>query len=114
LATIAYFPLPIRPRLRVLAGVLGTLCGHEVEIWVFGFAYYYLHHHVNFGSLVGNYNGSRMDSVYFSFACYKRSGFGDIRFLAGLVGLLLKTWSASFMFLEMTRYWRESPSGKRK
>ncbi|MGH1439348.1 MAG: ion channel [Cellvibrionaceae bacterium] len=113
--------LAIRPRLRVLAGVFGTLCGHVVEIWVFGFAYYFLHHHDSFGSLMGNYHGSIMDSVYFSFACYTSLGFGDIepigdiRFLAGLeglVGLLLITWSASFMFLEMTRYWRESPEQK--
>ena len=115
--------LPIRPRLRVLVGVFGTLCAHVVEIWIFGFAYYYLHHHDKFGSLVGNFTGSLMDSVYFSFACYTTLGFGDIepngdiRFLAGLeglVGLLLITWSASFMFIEMTRYWREPPREKRK
>lgn len=108
--------LNIRPRLRVLFGVLGTLCGHVIEIWIVGFAYYWLHHKADFGSLEGNFNGSLMDSVYFSFACYTSLGFGDIepigdiRFLAGLeglVGLVLITWSASFMFLEMTRYWRE-------
>ena len=36
--------------------------------------------------------------------------FGYIRFLAGieaLTGLLLITWSASFLFLEMQRFWRD-------
>jgi hypothetical protein len=35
---------------------------------------------------------------------------GPIRFLFGtesLAGLLLITWSASFTFLEMERFWRE-------
>ncbi len=108
--------LPIRPRLRVLFGVFGALCGHVLEVWVFGLAYYLMNLDARFGTLQGNYNGSLMDSVYFSFSSYTSLGFGDIeplgdiRFLAGLealVGLLLITWSASFMFLEMTRYWRE-------
>ena len=35
---------------------------------------------------------------------------GPIRFLSGteaLTGLFLITWSASFTFLEMERFWRE-------
>jgi hypothetical protein len=35
---------------------------------------------------------------------------GPIRFLNGteaLTGLVLITWSASFTFLEMTRFWRD-------
>ncbi len=108
--------LPIRPRLRVLFGVVGAICGHVIEVWVFGLAYYLMNLDTRFGTLQGNFNGSLMDSVYFSFSSYTSLGFGDIeplgdiRFLAGLealVGLVLITWSASFMFLEMTRYWRE-------
>lgn len=108
--------LRIRPRLRVLIGVFGALCGHVLEIWLYGFGYWWLHHFGGLGGLQGNYEGSLMDSVYFSLSTYTSLGFGDIeplgdlRFVAGLealVGLLLITWSASFMFLEMTRYWRE-------
>lgn len=49
-------------------------------------------------------------------------GFGDIipigaaEILTGfeaLIGLGFITWSASFTFLEMQRYWRESPQNKR-
>ena len=108
--------LKIKPKLRVLAGVFGAFCGHVLEIWVFGIVYHYLHHHQDFGLLQGNHDGSLMDSVYFSFSSYTSLGFGDIepigdlRFLAGLealVGLMLITWTASFVFLEMTRYWRK-------
>jgi hypothetical protein len=47
--------------------------------------------------------------------CYTTVGFGDvspvgpIRFLAGtsaLTGFVMITWSASFTFLEMERFWR--------
>jgi hypothetical protein len=64
---------------------------------------------------VGNHNGSLMDSVYFSFTTYSSLGFGDvepigdIRFLVGLealTGLVLIAWTASFMYLEMSRYWK--------
>jgi hypothetical protein len=107
--------LSIRPRLRVVAGVFAALCGHVLEIWLFGFAYYFLNRAPAFGELKGNFNGSLLDSVYFSFSTYTSLGFGDIepmgaiRFLAGLealIGLVLITWSASFMYLEMTKYWR--------
>ncbi len=108
--------LRIRSRLKVLLGVMGALCAHVIEIWAFGFGYYWLHHHEKFGVLEGNFDGSLMHSVYFSFTCFTTLGIGDIepigdiRFLVGLeglVGLVLITWSASFMFIEMTRYWKE-------
>jgi len=60
-----------------------------------------------------------MDCVYLSFVTYTTVGDGDvfvngyIRYLTGveaLTGLILVTWSASFLFLEMQRYW----SGRRR
>ena len=56
------------------------------------------------------------DAVYFSFTNYTALGYGDIeqggqlRFLAGMeaiTGLSLITWSASFMFMEMMKFWEE-------
>ena len=108
--------LNIRPRLRILFGVFGALCGHVLEIWLFGIGYYWINKSGVDGSLAGNYDGSLMDSIYFSFSSYTSLGIGDIepmgslRFLSGLealLGLVLISWTASFMFLEMTRYWRE-------
>lgn len=108
--------LQIRARLRIVVGVFGALCGHVAEIWLFGFAYYGLNQLDRFGNLIGSYDGSLMASVYFSFSTYTSLGFGDIepvgdlRFLAGLealLGLVLITWTASFLYLEMRRYWVE-------
>jgi len=57
-----------------------------------------------------------MDCVYFSFTTFTTVGFGDIqptgdlRFLTGiesLTGLVLITWTASFLFVEMQKFWNE-------
>ena len=53
---------------------------------------------------------------YLSFASFTTVGFGDVyatgnlRFLTvleSLTGLVLITWSASFIYLQMERYWRK-------
>jgi hypothetical protein len=68
----------------------------------------------DYGNLVGNFDNSLLDCSYFSFTTYTTVGYGDIeplgnvRFLSGLealTGLVLITWSASFMFIEMQRFW---------
>ena len=108
--------LKIKHRLRVIIGVFGTICAHIVEVWIFGIAIYFMISSGNFGSLGGNFDGSLIDCVYFSFTNYTTVGYGDIepfgsiRFLAGLeaiTGLSLITWSASFMFMSMTKFWEE-------
>jgi hypothetical protein len=56
-----------------------------------------------------------LDAVYLSATTYSTLGYGDlvprgpIRFLLGteaVVGFVMITWSASFAYLEMARYWR--------
>ena len=105
--------LQIKHRLRVIVGVFGTICAHVIEIWMFGLAFYLLTQYGDFGSLGSNFDGSLIDSVYFSFTNYTTVGYGDIepfgalRFLAGvesLTGLSLITWSATFMFIEMSKF----------
>ena len=59
--------LKIKHRLRVIVGVFGTICAHIIEIWMFGIAFYLMTQYGDFGSLEGNFNGSLIDSVYFSF-----------------------------------------------
>ena len=109
--------LPIPHRFRVVLGVFGSLFAHVVEIWLFAIGYYVMITEGRFGSLTGNFNNSLMDCAYFSFSTYTTLGFGDIepmghvRFLAGLealTGLVLITWSASFMFIEMQKFWKDS------
>jgi hypothetical protein len=93
--------------------VFGTICAHVIEIWMFGLAFYLLTQYGDFGSLGSNFDGSLIDSVYFSFTNYTTVGYGDIepfgvlRFLTGvesLTGLSLITWSATFMFIEMSKF----------
>ncbi len=106
--------LTMRHRFRVVFGVFGSLCAHVIEIWLFAFAYYLMVHSDDFGTLQGNFEGKLIDCAYFSFTTYTSLGFGDIepigdiRFLAGLeslTGLVLITWTASFMFIEMKKFW---------
>ena len=106
--------LRIKHRLRVLIGVFGTICAHIIEICLFGLACYLMMRDGGFGDLTGSCDGSLVDSIYFSFTNYTTVGYGDIapqgslRFLAGveaITGLSLITWSASFMFMEMTQFW---------
>lgn len=106
--------LTLKHRFRIVLGVFIALVAHAAEVWIFGTAYYLMNQAEDWGYLQGNFNGSLLDSVYFSFTCYTTLGFGDItpfgdlRFLAALeslTGLVLVTWTASFLYLEMTRYW---------
>lgn len=108
--------LNIKHRLRILFGVFGALIAHVVEIWAFAFGYYLMIHYGDFGTLEGHFDKSLMDCSYFSFVTYTSLGFGDIvakgdiRFLAGLealTGLVLISWTASFMFLEMQKLWKD-------
>ncbi len=101
-------------RYRIVLGVIGSLIAHAIEIWIFAIAYFFMHHSGHWGYLEGNFTGSFMDCVYYSFAVFSTLGFGDIqpigdiRYLTGiesLTGLLLIAWSASFLYFEMHRYW---------
>lgn len=99
---------------RMLVAVFGILVAHTVQVWIFALAYYGLHHAEGWGQLIGNFNGSLLDCAYFSFTTFTTLGYGDIEALGplrhltgieGLTGLVLITWSASFLFVEMQRYW---------
>lgn len=106
--------LKIRHRVRVLFGVFAALAAHTLEVLVYGATYYLMDGGSDWGSLKGNFDGTLFSAVYFSFTAFTTLGLGDIeptgnmRLLVGiesLAGFLLITWSASFLFLEMTRYW---------
>ncbi|MDG2271110.1 MAG: potassium channel family protein [Halioglobus sp.] len=106
--------LPQRHRLRIVLGVLIVLAAHAIEMWLFGIVYYLMNKADDWGYLAGNFNGELLDCVYFSFTAYTSLGFGDIvphgdlRFLAALealTGLVLITWTASFLYLRMTKDW---------
>ncbi|ATI02489.1 MULTISPECIES: potassium channel family protein [Cycloclasticus] len=110
-----YIPkMKLKHRLRILFGVFTALIAHAVEVWVFAFAFYFMHHSEGWGHLEGNFDGSLLDCTYLSFTTFTTLGFGDIqpigdlRHLTGLeslTGLVLITWTASFLYYEMQRYW---------
>lgn len=104
----------IRHRFRILVSVFAALIAHSLEVCVFAIAYFFYHRTEGWGSLNGNYDGSMMDSIYYSFTTFTTLGFGDIeplgdiRYLTGLeslTGLVMITWTASFLYYEMQRYW---------
>ncbi|MFS1523030.1 ion channel [Microbulbifer sp. 2304DJ12-6] len=104
----------LRYNVGLMIGVFGALLAHVAEIWLFAYSYYFMVNSPYFGTLIGNFNGSLLDCAYFSFTTYTSLGFGDIephghlRFTAGLealTGLMMITWTASFMFVKMQRHW---------
>tara|TARA_R110000823_G_scaffold16013_4_gene51411 strand:- start:579 stop:1037 length:459 start_codon:yes stop_codon:yes gene_type:complete len=108
-----------RHHFRLVVAVLGVLLAHTAEVWVFAGAYFFMHHADTWGLLTGNFDGSFLDCIYFSFSTFTTVGYGDIepigelRFLTGiegLTGLVLITWSASFLFVKMQRYWTGNES----
>lgn len=106
--------LRTRYSFRVLVGVFGALIAHAVEVFLFAVAYYVIHWYTDWGYLEGRFDGSLLDCIYFSFTTFTTLGYGDIeavgdmRHLTGLqalTGFVLITWTASFLYLEMQKYW---------
>ena len=104
----------VAPRYRVLLGVFAILIAHAIEIWVFAIGYY-ISVTLGHGGLYGMTTSDLLsDCVYVSWIAYTTVGFGDVvasgdlRFLPGLealTGFVLITWSASFLFIEMQKFW---------
>ena len=102
-------------RRKVLYGIFAVLFLHVLEIWIFGLTAWTLLYTETTGSVTGTQQLGILDAVYLAATTYSTVGFGDlapvgpIRFLFGtmaLTGLVLITWTASFTYLEMDRYWR--------
>ncbi len=107
--------LHIKDRSRTVIGVLGALTAHIVEIILFACGYFLLIKYGGAGTFNGDFSQTFADCIYYSFVTYTTLGFGDItpteglRFLTGmeaLTGLVLITWTASFLFIQMESYWR--------
>ena len=106
----------IAPRFKVLLGVGAIFIAHVLEIWIFSLGYYATLQFPVMGTLAGELSGhgALLDCVYLSFITFTTVGYGEIfaqgylRYLTGveaLTGLILITWSASFLFIEMQKYW---------
>lgn len=110
------------PRGRIVTIIFGLILLHAAEIWIFAGGYFWLEsitgyadfRHFIYGDGVVERPMTLFDHAYYSAVVYTTLGFGDvvpvgaIRFLTGteaVTGLGLITWSASFVFVEMQRYW---------
>ncbi len=115
LLTVVLKRLHTAPRPRILLLICAILATHVVEIWIFGVAFYLLVSTDGHGTLVAPHAIGLLDCVYYSAVCFTTLGLGDVvpagavRLLTGteaLTGFVLITWSASFTFLEMQRFWK--------
>ncbi|SFI88681.1 potassium channel family protein [Nitrosomonas sp. Nm34] len=104
----------VHKRSGVLLVMFGLLIAHILEIWIFAFGFMIAHRSAEYGHIRGIENGDIIDYIYYSSVVYTTVGFGDlvpvgaIRMLTaaeGLVGLAMITWSASFTFIAMQRFW---------
>jgi len=104
----------ISARTKVLVALVGAMASHILQIAVFALAYYLLRDKVGLGGFGGVFQDTLMSFFYFSSETYTTLGFGDIyptgqlRVICGiesLTGLLMVSWTASFTYLEMRRYW---------
>ena len=101
-------------RSKILVLIFAQLALHFTEIWIFALGFFLLTQNPGYGALSPVPSSGFLEFVYFSAITYTTVGFGDyvptgaIRFLCGmeaLTGFVLITWSASFTFIEMQRYW---------
>lgn len=106
----------LRRRLKVLHAISLLIVLHVAEIWVFGLVMWVLLLWPACGAIAGPDSAHFLDHIYLSAVSYTTVGFGDVapvgpvRLLVAtesLVGLVLITWSASFTYLEMERFWRK-------
>lgn len=101
-------------RMRVLFGIIGVLLMHAMEIAFFALGYAAVHAVNEGGAIHGMPHPAFLDLLYFSAITYTTVGYGDLvpigplRFIAAvesLAGFVLVSWSASFTYLVMERFW---------
>lgn len=94
----------------------GLLIVHVIEVVLFALAYFSLVDTEGYNTIIGTAGPDFSECIYFSFVNFTTLGYGDLvpigpmRFMAGmeaLTGLVLITWTASFMYLQMQRVWKQ-------
>lgn len=93
-------------RLRVLITLLCLMVLHMLEIGIFALVYWLLSFEPEFGEIAAI--ESSYDYIYYSSIVYTTVGFGDlypigpvriVTAIESLIGLVLITWSATFIFI---------------
>lgn len=105
----------LQPRSRILLMIVVILAVHVAEIWIFATGLYLAVQFPEMGGVSGTDALRFLDAVYLSATTFTTVGYGDmvptgaVRLILGtesLTGFVLITWSASFTYLEMQRFWR--------
>jgi Ion channel len=103
---------------RIMVIVFTALAAHLVEVGLYAGAYALGDRVLALGSFGGLTVAEHLDYFYFSIVSYTSLGLGDVfpsdhlRFITGveaLNGLLLITWSGSFIYIAMGRLRRWQP-----
>jgi hypothetical protein len=106
--------LLFRPQQRILVVLMTIMVVHVVVIGLFGASYYAMSEVLGVGTMHGEFNGEAIDYFYYSATTYTTLGIGDVfaqgpmRIVAGLeslTGLVMISWSATFTYLHMERFW---------
>lgn len=107
--------LTLRARANISLGFIGALLTHITETFIFAVCLFWLDHVTPGSALLSTLAEPTFgDYSYYSFVVYTSLGFGDIvptgvlrtfTALEVLTGLILIAWTASFMYLQMQRYW---------
>ena len=115
LTSVSLDKLSMPPRQRILVVIFAALFAHIIEITLYAFSYMMLDQLFSTGMIAGQPADHFYDYFYFSMVSYTTLGIGDyyplegLRLLTGfesLVGLMMITWTASFTYLAMEKFWK--------
>lgn len=106
--------LIFHPQRRILFVLMATLLVHVISIALFAASYFVMSEYLGLGSLRGEFEIAWIDYFYFSATTYTTLGIGDVSAqgpmrivaaLESLAGLVLISWSATFTYMHMERFW---------
>ncbi len=107
--------LHISPRQRILVIICAAFVAHLIEVALYAACYLTLDEVFGTGNISGLPVAGFYDYFYYSMVTYTTLGLGDIypmeglRLLTGtesLIGLMMITWTASFTYLAMEKFWK--------
>lgn len=115
LTSVSLPQLKMPPRTRILVVICTAFFAHLVEITLYAVGYLVLEQAIGTGHVAGMTGESFYDYFYYSIVTYTTLGIGDLypreglRILTGmesLIGLMMITWTASFTYLSMEKFWK--------
>ena len=116
LATLSRYLDRFFGRVKVLIMLICVMVLHILEILIFACVYWLMALEPNFGEIVDLESGA--DYIYYSSIVYTTVGFGDlypvgplriVTALESLIGLVLITWSATYIFVQHPNSERGDP-----